>query len=156
MNQAIAYLIKCLPCKQEDHVKNPGALGTHVQSWPEGSRDGWSLGGLWLASLWKSVSPKLVETLSQKTKWIVTEVSLTVATCTPHICVHICSGCLNKNDPYRLICLSIWFLVDGIDWERLGYMALLEEVCHWRGFWGFRSLLHSQLVLSASSLWIKI
>lgn len=63
----------------------------------------------------------------------------TCAHATPHICVHICSGCLNKNGPYRLICLTIYFLVDGTDWEILGYMALLEKVCHWRRFWGFRS-----------------
>ena len=53
----------------------------------------------------------------------------------PHLSIISCGG-LNNNSPHRLIDLNAWSSGCGTTKERLGHMALLEEVCHWR--WALR------------------
>ena len=49
--------------------------------------------------------------------------------------------------------LNAWVPIDGTVCERLGGMALLEEVCHWGRFPGFKSTYHSTLAICLL-LWI--
>jgi hypothetical protein len=53
----------------------------------------------------------------------------------------ITNGCggLNKNGTHGLIYLNAWSLGSSAILERLRGLALLEEVCHWGGVWGFKS-----------------
>ena len=70
--------------------------------------------------------------------------TLSSSVCHPHFC--ICGG-LNDSGPHRLKYLDVWSLLGGTIWEGLWSVALLEEVCHGDGSWGFKSPSHSQLAL---------
>jgi len=48
-----------------------------------------------------------------------------------HVLKRMAVWCLNKNSPYRLIYLNVWSPPGGTFWKGLGYVILLEEVCHW-------------------------
>ena len=64
-------------------------------------------------------------------------------------------GSLNENGSHKLIGSSACGPVDGIVWEGLGSMVLMEKVTRCR-LQLSKSPCHSQLVLTASCLWIKM
>ena len=59
------------------------------------------------------------------------------------------------------VCLNVRSLAGGTVWERLGSVALLEEVCHWGWAFMFQkihvipSYLHIPLSISVSGLWVR-
>jgi hypothetical protein len=57
-------------------------------------------------------------------------------------------GSLNEKWPPKLLCVNTWSSFGGTVWEELGCVALLEEVCHVVGLWGFKSLPPSTLSAS--------
>lgn len=61
---------------------------------------------------------------------------------------------------HRVIYLNSWSPVGETVWERLGYMVLFGEICHWRQMLGFQKSTqwpyHSQLALCALCLWINV
>lgn len=64
-----------------------------------------------------------------------------------------CGG-LNENVPKRLKCMNAWVPGDGPIWEKLGGVALLEEICHWGQALMFQKA-HFQFVLSTSRMRFK-
>ena len=51
------------------------------------------------------------------------------------------------------------WIIGPLWWDclgRIGGVALMEEACHWRRLWGFKSPHHSQLTPSASNFQIRM
>lgn len=64
-------------------------------------------------------------------------------------------GGLNKNGLHRFIFLNIWSPVGGTVQEGMEGVTLLDEVCHWGGFYSPFPC-PSLLAFSALWLWIKL